>query len=115
MELDPHALHEIVRRIDRQMRCPQCGKQVPVDFSSVRVTGDDFLLLQLKCVTCDAFIVLHAALGNAEVFNAGLLNEKRLNISSTLHLKEDEIALLQDAIRQNGGSFQQVFKKYGKK
>src|SRR5262245_30111077 len=56
MDIDPHTLQQIIQRIYQQMRCPQCSKRVPVDFSSVRLASDDFLLLQLKCDTCDAFI-----------------------------------------------------------
>src|SRR3989338_2775346 len=53
MELDPHTLQLIIDRIEQQMRCPQCGKRIPVNMTSVRLAGDDFMLLQLECETCD--------------------------------------------------------------
>lgn len=114
MDLDPHALHQIVQRIDQQMRCPQCGKRVPVDLASVRVMGDNFLLLELKCRTCDAYIVLHAALAGLDQ----LIQQKAIlgsNASSQLNLSEQEITLLRQALQESGGSFEQVFKKYGEK
>lgn len=113
MELDPHTLQQIIRRIEQQMRCPQCGKKVPIDFASVRVAGDNFLILQLRCETCDAFIVLHATLQGAAVSKAP--EEQTVNASSTLHLKEDEIAQLHRGLEQSGGSFEALFKKYSGK
>ncbi len=112
MELDPHTLQQIIRRIEQQMRCPQCGKKVPIDFASVRVAGDNFLILQLRCETCDAFIVLHATLQGAATAKT---DDKMVNASSTLHLKEDEIAQLHKGLEQSGGSFEALFKKYSGK
>ncbi len=114
MELDPHTLQLIIRKIEQQMRCPQCGKRVPVDFTSVRLAGDDFLLLQLKCDTCDAFIVLHASLQGAE----SLIRKEKdttANASSSLQLKDSELKMLREALTQSGGSFEQLFQKYGGK
>ncbi|MDO8649388.1 MAG: hypothetical protein Q7R81_06430 [Candidatus Peregrinibacteria bacterium] len=114
MELDPHTLQQIIQRIYQQMRCPQCGKRVPIDFASVRLAGDDFMLLQLKCETCDAHIVLHASLQGAE--NLGVqakVQDGLVNESSTLHFKEDELELLRKALEESGGSFEDVFKKFG--
>ncbi|MFA6039227.1 MAG: hypothetical protein WCV62_00670 [Candidatus Peribacteraceae bacterium] len=113
MDLDPHTLQQIIRRIEQQMRCPQCGKRVPVDFTSVRLMGDDFLLLQLKCDTCDAFIVLHATLQGGERLAHKL--DSTVNASSELHLKDHELKMLREAISQSDGSFEQLFKKYGGK
>ncbi len=112
MELDPHTLEQIIRRIEQQMRCPQCGKKVPVDFASVRVAGDNFLILQLKCETCDAYIVLHATLQGTAV-DAKHPEQQMANASSSLHLKDDEIAQLKKGLEQSGGSFEKLFKKYG--
>ena len=111
MELDPHSLQQIIQRIYQQMRCPQCGKRVPVDFTSVRLASDDFLLLQLKCDTCDAYIVLHASLQGAEHFMKS--NDTTVNASSALHLKDDEVATLRQALSLAGGSFEKLFKQYG--
>lgn len=112
MELDPHTLQQIIQRIYQQMRCPQCGKRVPVDFASVRMAADDFMLLQLKCETCDAYIVLHASLQGAEALLKQHKEDATVNASSTLHLKENEVAQLREALRQSGGSFQALFDKF---
>lgn len=119
MEFDPHTLHQILQRIKQQMRCPQCGEKVPVDFASVRLSGDDFLLLQLKCEVCDAYIVLHASLQGAgkpaaakeETVASGPLGQ---NASSTICLKEGEVEVLRGALEQSGGSFARLFESLGK-
>ena len=113
MEFDPHTLHQIVQRIQQQMRCPQCGEKIPVDFASVRLTGDDFVLLQLKCEVCEAYIVLHASLqgilnGKTEVSKEE--KDSGLNASSSLCLKESDVDSLRDAIQGSGGSFESMFK-----
>jgi hypothetical protein len=113
MELDPHTLQQIIRRIEQQMRCPQCGKRVPVDFSSVRMASDDFMLLQLKCDTCDAYIVLHASLQGAEHLSVTSREDATVNASSNLNLKEKEVEMLREALRQSEGSFEQMFRKFG--
>lgn len=113
MELDPHTLAQIIQRIQQQMRCPQCGKKVPIDLTSVRLAGDDFMLLQLKCETCDAFIVLHASLQGTEVLGIQNVKEGVVNASSALNLREEEVKLLHNALRECGGSFDALFKKYG--
>lgn len=114
MDFDPHTLQVIIRRIEQQMRCPQCGKRVPVDFNSLRLVGDSFLLLQLKCETCEAFIVLHASLQGAEQLQApAALEEKLKNTSSTISLDTSEVDQLQAALAANGGSFAKLFSQYG--
>jgi len=114
MELDPHTLQQILSRIRNQMRCPQCGKAVPVDFSSVRVVSDKAMLLQLKCETCAAFIVLHASLQGVEKLGAlPFPTDNRQNASSSLRLNEQELKMLHQALDESDGSFDQLFKKYG--
>src|SRR3989338_4875943 len=113
MELDPHTLQQIIERIQQQMRCPQCGKKVPVDLTSVRMAGDDFMLLQLKCETCDAFIVLHASLQGAEHLGVADESIKMENVSSSLNLKENEVKMLRSALEKSGGSFEELFKQFG--
>lgn len=110
MELDPHILQQIITRIEQQMRCPQCGKRVPVDFSAVRIAGDGFLILQLKCQTCDAFIVLHAALQGQLPGVTPDAKDQTVNASSALHLKDDEVAVLRKALDHCDGSFEKLFK-----
>lgn len=110
MEFDPHTLHQILQKIKQQLRCPQCGEKVPVDFASVRLTGDDFVLLQLKCEVCDAYIVLHASLqGNKPAAPARQEAQKGLNASSTLCMTEAEVETLRAALTRADGSFQSLF------
>lgn len=110
MEFDPHTLHQIIQRIQQQMRCPQCGEKVPADFASVRLTGDDFVLMQLRCDGCDAYIVLHASLASLK---AGKVKKEDkntiMNASSTLCLKDSEIEVLRSALQKSGGSFGDLF------
>lgn len=113
MDLDPHTLQQIIQRIYQQMRCPQCGKRVPVDFTSVRMAADDFMLLQLKCETCDAYIVLHASLQGAENLGVPETDDNTVNASSSLSLKEGELEMLTDALNDVDGSFSKLFEKYG--
>ncbi|MCF7844357.1 MAG: hypothetical protein K9M03_00830 [Kiritimatiellales bacterium] len=113
MEIDPHTLQKILQRIYQQMRCPQCGSRVPVDFSAVRVVANNAMLLQLQCDSCSAFIVLHASLGADDVV-AELESEKSTsNISSTLNLATDEAKMLNRALEESDGSFEKLFEKYG--
>lgn len=108
MEFDPHTLHHIVQKIEQQMRCPQCGEKVPVDLASVRLTGDDFLLLQLKCQACDAYIVLHASLQGIKALQSEEV-ARITNASSTLCDKAGEVAALQTELEKAGGSFKRLF------
>ena len=118
MELDPHTLQQILERIKQQMRCPQCGKHVPVDFSSVRVAADDALLLQLKCDSCNAFIVLHASLQGVENIKEAEVEveseeENVVNASSTLQVSKQEMEMLSAALKESEGSFEKLFEEYG--
>ncbi|HVW67170.1 MAG TPA: hypothetical protein VHA78_05605 [Candidatus Peribacteraceae bacterium] len=112
MDFDPHTLHQIIQRIQQQMRCPQCGEKVPVDFTCVRLTGDDFVLMQLRCDVCDAYIVLHASL--AGIKGVTLDKEehnKIMNASSALSLRDGEVDVLREALEKSGGSFEMMFKE----
>ncbi len=111
MEMDPHTFQQIIRRIEQQMRCPQCGKHVPVEFPSVRMAADDFLLLQLKCDTCDAYIVLHASLQGARMVKATPAGSSLINASSSLQLNKEELEQLRSGLEKSGGSFEKLFQK----
>jgi len=114
MDIDPHTLQQILQRIYQQMRCPQCGKRVPVDFSSVRVMADQAMLLQLKCDMCNAYIVLHASLQGVEALNAQPYKEDiTANVSTSLELNKEELAMLRKGLTEAGGSFEELFHKYG--
>jgi len=116
MEIDPHTLQQILLRIEQQMRCPQCGKKVHVNFQSVRVIVQESLLLQLRCDACNAYIVLHASMQGAE--KMGIKEEGMqgvANASSFLQVSEREVEMLKSALQEVGGSFNRLFEKYGKK
>ncbi len=113
MELDPHTLQQILQRIYQQMRCPQCGNRVPVDFSSVRVAAAGSLLLQLKCDDCNAFIVLHASIQGVGKYAPEAEQGSLTNASSTLELSGQEMDMLSQALQESDGSFEKLFAKYG--
>lgn len=115
MQFDPHTLHHIIQRIQQQMRCPQCGEKIPIDFAAVKLTGDDFMLFQLKCDVCDAYIVLHASLQGVNPPKVMGEEDKSMNASSTLCLKEDELLTLRAALDTAGGSFARLFEMTKKK
>jgi hypothetical protein len=116
MEFDPHTLHQLLEKIRQQMRCPQCGEKIPVDFASVRMTGDDFLLLQLRCGGCQAYVVLHASLqAKASASAAKTQADFGMNVSSTFCRSEDEVKDLRAALQRSGGSFTEMFKGVEKK
>ncbi len=110
--MDPHTFQQIIRRIEQQMRCPQCGKNMPVEFPSVRMAAEDFLLLQLKCDTCEAYIVLHASMQGAQIVRATTQgSEALINASSSLQLKDEELLELRKGLESSGGSFERLFQK----
>lgn len=110
MEITPHSLHTILSRIREQMRCPQCGSPVSVDFPSVKLASDDFMLLQLKCKSCTSFIVLHVNLRTEAVSDIPA-TAGQYNASSSMSLTKDEMQTLQSALENSGGSFETLFRK----
>lgn len=112
MDFDPHVIQEILQKIKQQMRCPQCGGEVPINFNNIQVLAEDAMILQLKCGGCGAYIVLHASLTGIENVGAGITNEDpKKNASSHLELCSGELKMLAGAISQCGGSFTELFKK----
>ena len=109
MEFTPHSLNMILSRIREQMRCPQCGTHVSVDFPSVKIISDEFMLLQLRCQSCASFIVLHVSL-RAEIQNMSASLGK-YNASSSMSLTGEEMATLKSALDAAGGSFEKLFQK----
>lgn len=118
MDFNPHSLHQILSRIQEQMRCPQCGTFVAVDMTSVKIASDGFMLLQLKCESCTAFIVLHVNLTGqivAEV-EAGVSEKtKMMNASSSMSLSTEDMQTLRSALKAYDGSFDRLFADFGKK
>lgn len=110
MEFDPHTIHHILQRIRQQMRCPQCGEKVPVEMGSVRITGDEFLIMQLKCEACDAYVVLHASLqGIKSVASPAAEKDSLKNASSAIRGSEAEIEFIERALEKASGSFDHLF------
>ena len=117
MDFNPHSLNQILLRIREQMRCPQCGTRVQVDFPSIKMAGDDFMLLQLKCESCGAFIVLHVNLSDKnKPPDLPMVNRDagKKNVSSMLTLDEGEMQTLRNALQAYGGSFEKMFTEFEK-
>ncbi len=115
MDFNPHSLHQILTRIRDQMRCPQCGTHVDVDFPSIKIAGDSFMLLQLKCESCAAFIVLHVNLTGQTESAPKDESAKLLNASSSMSLSKEEMGTLRSALQTYEGSFEKMFKAMEKK
>ncbi len=115
MDFNPHALHQILSRIHEQMRCPQCGTRIPVEFPAVKLAADDYMLLQLHCESCTAFIVLHVNIAEQAIAMQDDEKQALMNASSTLTLSEDEMKTLRSALGAYDGSFQNLFAAFGAK
>lgn len=109
MECNPHTLNVILERIRDQMRCPQCGTRIDVDFPSIKMAGDSFMLLQLKCESCTSFIVLHVNLTDQPEVSVVSDATKMMNASSSLSLSKDEMTTLRSALKEYEGSFEKMF------
>ena len=111
MEMDPHTLQQILEKIHQQMRCPQCGKKVPVTLEAIKVISEEAMLLQLKCEGCNAYIVLQASLSGIEQVSAPPYRENEFANASSALTDEKSIELLRRALEVSGGSFEKMFKK----
>lgn len=112
MEIDPHTIQAILQKIHQQMRCPQCGKKVPVDLSSLKVMADDALILHVYCEDCNAHIVLQASMQGVDSVSAPPYKQEPLhNASTSLQMDEGDLKQLRTAIRSTGGSFEALFNK----
>lgn len=110
MDYDPHTIHTIIQHIQQQLRCPQCSRKIPVDWQAIRLTGDDFVLLQLRCDACDAYIVLHAVCQGARGGEAPQDAKLRmLNASSLLARSDIEVERIRESLTQADGSFERMF------
>ena len=110
MHYDPHTIHTIIQHIEQQLRCPQCSRKVPVDWQAIRLTGDDFVLLQLRCESCDAYIVLHASCpGVREGETSQDAKLRMLNASSLLARSDTELEKIRESLMKADGSFERMF------
>jgi hypothetical protein len=108
MDLTPHALNSILETVRDQVRCPQCGSHIPVDFHSVKVTGDDFMLLEIKCGSCTSFMVLQINTKIGALADAASV-PSFANASSSLTLTEADLSSLKKAIADGEGNFEKLF------
>lgn len=108
MNLDPHTIQKILQKIYQQMRCPQCGKKVPVDFSALRVVAGNNLILQLQCEDCDTHIVLQASMQGLENVSAPELQQSSNNASTQMNVSPDELEQLRTALKEANGSFESL-------
>ena len=78
----------------------------------MQVVGNDAMLLQLKCETCNAYIVLHASLQGTETLGVKMEEGDAFsNVSSTFQLGEKEVVQLREALKKSDGSFEAIFKE----
>ena len=116
MEMDPHTLQQILEKIYQQMRCPQCGKKVPIDFNAIKVVSEEVMLLQLKCEACNAYIVLQASTQGIEQLSAPPYKENEFaNASTGLETSKEDLAQINAALKKIDGSFEEYFDKEEKK
>ena len=135
MEIDPHTIQQLLTKVREQLRCPQCRKRVDVTLESLRVVGDDFAVLQLKCDVCDAYIMLYATISAKmaalpapkleEIQNTieesqrrssranarGSEEEVAKNFSTQLLIDADDLEILRKALKEANGSFLSLFEE----
>ncbi len=112
MEMDPHTLQQILEKIYQQMRCPQCGKKVPIDFNAIKVVSEEAMLLQLKCEACNAYIVLQASTHGIEQLSAPPYKENEFaNASTGLETSKEDLKQINAALEKIDGSFEEYFEK----
>jgi hypothetical protein len=110
MEFDPHTLQQILHRIYQQMRCPQCGKKVPVDLGSIQVVSEEAMLLQLRCEDCNAYIVLQASLQGIDALTAPPYEaNETANASSDLQINRGDLETVRHTLSDVNGSFKDFF------
>jgi hypothetical protein len=122
MDIDPHTIQQILTKVREQLRCPQCRKKVEVDIESLKVLGDNFAVMQIKCDTCEAYIMLHATLsGDIAVTAEDALAEEVLaeletpanakNVSTNLLMDENDLKKLRGSLKKANGSFMTLFEE----
>ena len=122
MDIDPHSIQQLLEKIRSQLRCPQCTRRVDVALGSLKVVGETFAVFQLQCQTCDAYLLLHATLRLIVPVGDGVRTQpgqvvadgkaqgrEQWNISTTLQLAPQELALLRASLKEAGGSFAKLF------
>ena len=111
MDIDPHTIHLILRKIQQQLSCPQCTKKVNVQIESLKVVGDAFVVFQLQCPVCGAYVVLHATITSIQgkVPTEVPKTDSRHNISTSLNLSTEEIDVLRECLKKSNGSFAKMF------
>ena len=106
MDIDPHTIQQILTRIREQLRCPQCRKRMEVSLESLKVLGENFVVMQMQCGTCDAHIMLHATIAMKKESEDP---ESGKNASTKLMVDIDDIKELEKSIQKSNGSFTKLF------
>lgn len=109
MNIDPHTIQLILQKIEQQVRCPQCGKRVPVDFTALKIVSGGTMVLQLRCEDCDTHIVLQASLQSEKQDDSVTYEHLLGNASQNIELQPAELENLRSAIEAAGGSFTALF------
>ena len=98
------------------MRCPQCGRKVPVDLSTIQVVSEDVMILQLKCHECEAYVVLQASLQGIDKISAPPYEvDAKANASTELESGKHDLRKVRAALQKVDGSFEKLFTKPKKK
>jgi hypothetical protein len=113
MEIDPHTIQQILTKVREQLKCPQCKKRVDVTMESLKVVGDDFSVMQLKCEVCDAHIMLYANMASGTLsFNPPYADQKiGQNASSSMTMHDVDLEKIKDSIKKSDGSFMNLFEE----
>lgn len=119
MDIDPHSIQQLLEKVRSQLRCPQCAKRIAVELSTLKVVGDSFAVFQLKCLTCEAFVLLHVTIAGSRPPKDGVRAEEpplerssrghQRNVSTTLEVDPEELRILRQSLRESGGSFSSLF------
>lgn len=112
MDIDPHTLQQILEKIRQQLKCPQCSQIMSITFSSLKFVGDSYVVFQLQCEICSAFVMLHTTVTGGTVASAESTHLSR-NASSTIALETAELEQLRAAISKSGGKFSDLFERQG--
>ncbi|MBT3835395.1 hypothetical protein HOF56_04085 [Candidatus Peribacteria bacterium] len=113
MEIDPHTIQQILTKVREQLKCPQCRKKVDVTMESLKVVGDGFSVMQLKCEVCDAHIMLYANMASGTLSFSPPYEDHKVgqNASSSMAIHDVDVNQIKDSISKSGGSFMNLFEE----
>lgn len=103
MDIDPHTIQQILMTVREQLRCPQCRKRIDVRLDALKVLNNQFAVIQAKCPSCSAHIMLHASI----VVGTGA--DAMKNASSRITVEIDEVKEIERGLQKYNGSFTKLF------